>query len=169
MGNGSVFQLLPQRFPTSVGMLTGIVGAAGGLGGFFLPSILGLLKDRTGSFGIGFGVLTVLAASGASYCSRFGNVAHQWPREAALRAGIAPPPKDWRKTMLQVSESSVAAETGCATHCPYCSLQCGMHLQRTEEAGELAVAAARLPDEQGRPLPKRLDVQRNCLHTPSGS
>ena len=50
MGNGSVFQLLPQRFPNSVAILTGIVGAAGGLGGFLLPSILGFLKDRTGSF-----------------------------------------------------------------------------------------------------------------------
>src|SRR5205823_6072855 len=36
MGNGSVFQLVPQRFPKEIGMMTGIVGAAGGLGGFFL-------------------------------------------------------------------------------------------------------------------------------------
>jgi MFS transporter, NNP family, nitrate/nitrite transporter len=89
MGNGSVFQLLPQRFPTSMGILTGIVGAAGGLGGFFLPSILGLLKDRTGSFGVGFAVLTVLAASGAAILlglrERWMST---WPREAALRAGI---------------------------------------------------------------------------------
>jgi NNP family nitrate/nitrite transporter-like MFS transporter len=43
MGNGAVFQLVPQRFPESVGVMTGIVGAAGGLGGFLLPNILGTL------------------------------------------------------------------------------------------------------------------------------
>jgi NNP family nitrate/nitrite transporter-like MFS transporter len=91
MGNGSVFQLLPQRFPTAVGMLTGIVGAAGGLGGFFLPSILGLLKDKTGSFGVGFTVLTLLAASGALVLLGLREQWRTtWPREAALRAGIAP-------------------------------------------------------------------------------
>jgi len=50
LGNGSVFQLVPQRFPKEIGVLTGIVGAAGGLGGFFLPNLLGSLKQVTGSF-----------------------------------------------------------------------------------------------------------------------
>jgi NNP family nitrate/nitrite transporter-like MFS transporter len=54
MGNGSVFQLVPQRFPGEIGVVTGIVGAAGGLGGFVLPIILGVLKQTTGSFGGGF-------------------------------------------------------------------------------------------------------------------
>ena len=53
MGNGAVFQLVPQRFPERVGILTGIVGAAGGLGGFFLPSFLGVIKYRLGSSGLG--------------------------------------------------------------------------------------------------------------------
>ena len=44
MGNGSVFQLVPQRFPQEIGVITGIVGAAGGVGGFFLPNLLGGLK-----------------------------------------------------------------------------------------------------------------------------
>ena len=44
MGNGSVFQLVPQRFPQEIGVLTGIVGAAGGVGGFFLPNLAGRLK-----------------------------------------------------------------------------------------------------------------------------
>ncbi|HUQ92709.1 MAG TPA: MFS transporter [Bryobacteraceae bacterium] len=51
MGNGCVFQLVPQRFPDRVGLITGIVGAAGGFGGFLLPSLLGSVKDSTGSFG----------------------------------------------------------------------------------------------------------------------
>ena len=49
MGNGAVFQLVPQRFPDRMGIVTGIVGAAGGLGGFFLPSVLGATKDLSGS------------------------------------------------------------------------------------------------------------------------
>ena len=53
MGNGAVFQIVPQRFPERIGIVTGIVGAAGGLGGFFLPSVLGLVKDATGEYTIG--------------------------------------------------------------------------------------------------------------------
>ncbi len=56
MGNGAVFQLVPQRFGKSVGVMTGIIGAAGGIGGFFLPTILGYLKQVTGSYANGLGV-----------------------------------------------------------------------------------------------------------------
>ncbi|MGH7828901.1 MAG: nitrate/nitrite transporter [Candidatus Binatia bacterium] len=61
MGNGAVFQLVPQRFQREIGVVTGVVGAAGGLGGFFLPSLLGLLKDLTGSYGTGFIVFSMAA------------------------------------------------------------------------------------------------------------
>ena len=54
MGNGSVFQLVGQRFRDEIGVVTGLVGAAGGLGGFLLPFVTGLLKDVTGSYGTGF-------------------------------------------------------------------------------------------------------------------
>jgi NNP family nitrate/nitrite transporter-like MFS transporter len=54
MGNGSVFQLVPQRFPKEIGVLTGVVGAAGGLGGFFLPLVLGNMREATGTFAYGF-------------------------------------------------------------------------------------------------------------------
>jgi NNP family nitrate/nitrite transporter-like MFS transporter len=40
MGNGAIFQMVPQRFPAEIGIITGIVGAAGGLGGFYLPERL---------------------------------------------------------------------------------------------------------------------------------
>ncbi len=91
MGNGSVFQLLPQRFPESVGLLTGIVGAAGGLGGFLLPSLLGILKDKTGSFGAGFAVLAALACTGLTVLVLLRHPWRRtWPREAAYRAGIVP-------------------------------------------------------------------------------
>ncbi len=53
-GNGSVFQLVPQRFSTEIGVMTGLVGMAGGVGGFYLASSLGLAKQWTGSFSGGF-------------------------------------------------------------------------------------------------------------------
>jgi NNP family nitrate/nitrite transporter-like MFS transporter len=56
MGNGAVFQLVPQRFPREIGVLTGVVGAAGGVGGFLLPNLLGGLKKLTDSFAGGFAV-----------------------------------------------------------------------------------------------------------------
>ncbi|MBI3252447.1 MAG: NarK/NasA family nitrate transporter [Candidatus Omnitrophica bacterium] len=59
MGNGAVFQLVPLRFQKEIGVMTGIVGAAGGLGGFFFPTLLGYFKDRAGSYGVGFRVFAV--------------------------------------------------------------------------------------------------------------
>ena len=44
MGNGAVFQLVPQRFSREIGVTTGIVGAAGGFGGFLLPTVLGFAQ-----------------------------------------------------------------------------------------------------------------------------
>jgi len=61
LGNGAVFKLVPEYFPNSVGSVTGLVGAAGGLGGFFPPLLLGLVKQQTGSFAIGFVLLAVFA------------------------------------------------------------------------------------------------------------
>ncbi len=54
MGNGSVFQIVPQRFGKEIGVFTGMIGAAGGFGGFLLPTLFGTLKDMTGSFKDGF-------------------------------------------------------------------------------------------------------------------
>lgn len=58
LGNGAVFKLVPEYFPRSVGSVTGLVGAAGGLGGFFPPLILGFLKQQTGNFVPGFVMLS---------------------------------------------------------------------------------------------------------------
>ena len=54
MGNGAVFQLVPQRFRQEIGVMTGLVGMTGGLGGFYLASSLGLAKQMTGSYQAGF-------------------------------------------------------------------------------------------------------------------
>ncbi|MEJ7933038.1 nitrate/nitrite transporter [Sphingobium sp. AN558] len=60
-GNGSVFQLVPQRFGAEIGVMTGLVGMAGGIGGFYLASSLGIAKQLTGSFSSGFLIFAGLA------------------------------------------------------------------------------------------------------------
>ncbi|AOF95558.1 nitrate/nitrite transporter [Sphingobium sp. RAC03] len=60
-GNGSVFQLVPQRFQAEIGVMTGLVGMAGGIGGFYLASSLGFAKQLTGSFSAGFLIFAGLA------------------------------------------------------------------------------------------------------------
>ncbi len=60
-GNGSVFQLVPLRFKSEVGVITGFVGAFGGLGGFLLPNLLGSLKGMTQTYATGFVVFAALA------------------------------------------------------------------------------------------------------------
>ncbi len=61
MGNGAVFQIVPQRFRQQIGLATGVIGAIGGLGGFFLPTILGNFKQTFGTFASGFIVLAGIA------------------------------------------------------------------------------------------------------------
>jgi MFS transporter, NNP family, nitrate/nitrite transporter len=61
LGNGAVFKLVPEHFPKETGTVTGLVGAFGGLGGFFPPLVLGVIKDATGGYAFGF-VLLALAS-----------------------------------------------------------------------------------------------------------
>ena len=61
MGNGAVFQLVPQRFRREIGVMTGLVGMAGGIGGFYLASSLGYSKKLTGTYQVGFLIFAALA------------------------------------------------------------------------------------------------------------
>ncbi len=54
IGNGVIFKLVAEYFPKDTGTVGGMVGAAGGLGGFFLPIILGTLRDYTNNYSLGF-------------------------------------------------------------------------------------------------------------------
>ncbi|KTB81319.1 nitrate/nitrite transporter [Pseudomonas syringae] len=63
-GNGAVFQLVPQRFRKEIGVMTGLIGMAGGIGGFLLAAGLGSIKQNTGDYQLGlwlFAGLAVLA------------------------------------------------------------------------------------------------------------
>jgi NNP family nitrate/nitrite transporter-like MFS transporter len=61
MGNGAVFQLVPQRFRKEIGVMTGLVGMAGGIGGFYLAASLGWCKQATGSYQNGLLIFAGLA------------------------------------------------------------------------------------------------------------
>ena len=61
-GSGAVFKLVPMEFPHDAGAAAGIVGAAGGLGGFFPPVFVGLVKDAQGTYTYGFVGLLVFTA-----------------------------------------------------------------------------------------------------------
>ncbi|WP_156396831.1 MFS transporter [Paenibacillus sp. Soil724D2] len=66
VGNGAVFKMVPEVSSGNTGAVTGIVGAAGGVGGFFPPIILGIVKDLSGAYTIGF-VMLMLFACGCLY------------------------------------------------------------------------------------------------------
>jgi NNP family nitrate/nitrite transporter-like MFS transporter len=61
LGTGAVFKLVAQDFPDRVGAVTGLVGAAGGLGGFFPPLVMAAVNSITGSYLLGFFLLSLTA------------------------------------------------------------------------------------------------------------
>ncbi len=74
-GNGAVFQLVPQRFRKEIGVMTGLIGMAGGIGGFLLAAGLGAIKQHSGDYQLGlwlFAGLAVLAWFGLM------NVKRRW-------------------------------------------------------------------------------------------
>ncbi|HEY2710169.1 MAG TPA: nitrate/nitrite transporter [Caulobacteraceae bacterium] len=84
-GNGAVFQLAPQRFRQEIGVITGVVGAMGGVGGFFLASTLGAAKQLTGSFQpgfLGFAALALVAL--AALAGLKNGWRARWPQIAAM-------------------------------------------------------------------------------------
>lgn len=72
MGSGVVFKMVPSIFPKSTGAATGIVGAAGGLGGFFPPIMLGIIRDITGAYMLAF----ILLAAASIVCLAFNKTAY---------------------------------------------------------------------------------------------
>lgn len=86
MGNGAVFQLVPQRFPKEIGVVTGIVGAAGGVGGFLLPKLFGDLRERTGTYSYGFWIVALVAFGCVAALTY---VATQWQGRFVTRGGLS--------------------------------------------------------------------------------
>jgi NNP family nitrate/nitrite transporter-like MFS transporter len=105
MGNGAVFQLVPQRFPDRMGIVTGVVGAAGGLGGFFLPSLLGAAKDLTGTYATGIAVVAGGFVAGLVVLLELGDRwSRRWDEAAVRQAGIY----SYRMTLRRVAGERAA-------------------------------------------------------------
>jgi NNP family nitrate/nitrite transporter-like MFS transporter len=82
LGNGAVFQLVPHRWPHTTGLMTGIIGSAGGIGGFYLPVVNGMVYESTGSYQIAF----ALFGSIALLCTVIVKLLHnQWMEWAFVR------------------------------------------------------------------------------------
>lgn len=84
MANGAVFQLVPQRFAKDIGIMTGIIGAAGGLGGVAILKILGASTLMYGSYTIGFMIISatiLIAIVGLSLVKR------RWRTTWGVQAG----------------------------------------------------------------------------------
>src|SRR6187397_3365826 len=91
LGNGAVFKLVPENFPRDTGTVTGLVGALGGLGGFFPPLLLGVFRDRLGVIWPGFVLLaaTALALRTANHRAfRPGDIAWTRSLPAAARQAL---------------------------------------------------------------------------------
>lgn len=86
LGTGAVFKLVAQWFPERVGAVTGVVGAAGGLGGFFPPLVMGVVRSATGSYFLGF----VLMAAAAAACLGVLMALERSGRSAQSQRSVAP-------------------------------------------------------------------------------
>ena len=85
IGNGAVFQLVPRYFPAQRATVTGLVGAMGGMGGFFPPLLLGIFRDKLGAVWPGF-----LLLSGVACLLWWMNARLFLPREVELAAALPP-------------------------------------------------------------------------------
>jgi NNP family nitrate/nitrite transporter-like MFS transporter len=63
MGNGAVFRVAAERFSGEMGVASGVIGAAGGIGGFVLPIVLSSIRQASGSFSWAFAAFALFAAS----------------------------------------------------------------------------------------------------------
>jgi len=95
LGNGATFQLVAQRWPTINGLMSGIIGAAGGFGGFYLPTVLGMVKGITKSYSSGFLVFGTISFLGLVILKLVHSEWMEWAHvkydyEHEVLTGIAP-------------------------------------------------------------------------------
>jgi NNP family nitrate/nitrite transporter-like MFS transporter len=76
LGTGATFKLVAEWFPGKVAAVGGVVGAAGGLGGFFPPLVMASVKSATGSYALGFVLMAAVAAIALITLSAVGRTGH---------------------------------------------------------------------------------------------
>ena len=80
---------IDAREAERIGLVTGVVGAAGGLGGFMLPSLLGAIRDQTGSYTPGLLACAVAFLGGVLVLLELGTRwSQRWDVTALQRAGV---------------------------------------------------------------------------------
>ncbi|MBL8217789.1 MAG: MFS transporter [Bryobacterales bacterium] len=110
VGNGAVFKLVPQLFPAQTGAVTGLVGAMGGLGGFFPPLLLGIFRDRIGVVWPGFLLLAAASAAMALLNHRL-----LMPREIELEKLLTPHLRRRADQLRAASWATLATALLCAS------------------------------------------------------
>ncbi len=86
LGTGAVFRLVAHDFPERIGAVTGIVGAAGGLGGFFPPLVMAWDKTQYQSYELGFLALAVTAFAAIVVLE----LMHRGERSREARSAVIP-------------------------------------------------------------------------------
>lgn len=82
-GNGGVFALVSEQTPAEhLGSVSGLVGAAGGLGGFLPPIVMGMVRQATGDYAVGLMLLSTVA---------FASLVHVWWRFLVVGGGSRSP------------------------------------------------------------------------------
>jgi MFS transporter, NNP family, nitrate/nitrite transporter len=90
LGNGATFQLVPHRWKGKTGVMTGIIGAAGGIGGFYLPVVMSMAKEDTGSYQPGFVTFGVIAALAFALVAILQRQWLAWALPSEARVGSEP-------------------------------------------------------------------------------
>ncbi|MEG9430992.1 MFS transporter [Terriglobus sp. ADX1] len=105
-GNGATFQLVPLRWPLTTAIAGGMIGEIGALGGSILPNVLGISKQKTGSFSAGFAVYAIFAFL-VLVVMRF--VARKWTKSWVGVGGRAIAPATVDAEAIGATSSAVAA------------------------------------------------------------
>jgi NNP family nitrate/nitrite transporter-like MFS transporter len=89
LGNGATSQLVPNRWKGKTGLMTGVIGAAGGIGGFYLPVIMGMARETTGNYQPGFATFGGLAALGYILVAKLQRQWLTWSLPLSLNSSAA--------------------------------------------------------------------------------
>ena len=134
LGTGAVFKLVPEWFPQQVGAVTGVVGAAGGLGGFFPPLVMALVKAATGSYWLGFVLMAAVAGAALLVLRTTGRTAGKAKPRGRLRR--------WRRPHERRSRAPARSSVLRAARPLRRRLERGLDLRRATGSAPTATAGS---------------------------